>query len=203
MFNRLWIALTLAVAAAGPAAAQANPSFYLVNRSPTAISEVYATASGVASWGDDRLGHNSIPPGQSYAIRLPADGNCVYDVRVVYANGQSDERRALNTCNVDNVSFPTGRGGAGNGPQQGTNDPSFRLINRGASEVNEVYASLAGNDRWGPDRLGDDIVPPGSSAIIRLPTGQCVYDVRVVFANGNSTERRRVNLCTVTELRVP
>lgn len=203
MLERLCIAATLAVLAAGSAAAQQNPSFYLINRSQAAIREVYASAAGNASWGTDRLGNNSIPSGQSYPIRLPADGNCVYDVKVVYANGQTDERRNLNTCNVDNVSFPTGRGGSGNPAQQTTNDPSFRLVNRGGSEVNEVYASLSGNESWGRDRLGDDTVPAGSSTIIRLPSGQCLYDVRVVFANGEATERRRVNLCTITDLRVP
>jgi len=206
MLKRLWIAALLALAAAGTALAQAqNPSFNLVNRSDSAINEVYASAAGMTNWGRDRLGNTSIPAGQSYPIRLPADGNCIYDIKVVFANGQSDERRGMNTCTVDNVTFPSGRGpsaGRGNA-QPNSNDPSFRLVNGSRSKINEVYASITGDDSWGRDRLGDDTVPAGATRVIRLPTGQCVYDVRVVFANGEATEKRRLNLCTITNLRVP
>lgn len=216
MRKRLWIVaglvlagLVLAGVAAVPAVAQPNPSFYLVNRSGVAINEVYATAAGLPNWGRDRLGNANIPPGQNAAIRLPADGNCIYDIKVVFANGQADERRALDTCALDNISFPTGRGvapanppGGGSG-QQATSDPSFRLVNRGRSEVSEVFATPVGTDSWGADRLGEDTVPAGSSKVIRLPMGACLYDLRVVFADGEATERRRVNLCMTTDLRVP
>ena len=200
--RRLLVAAIAFVLAAGSALAQQNPSFNLVNRSPNVINEVYASAAGMTNWGRDRLGDNSIPAGQTYPIRLPADGNCVYDVKVVYANGQSEERRGLNTCTVDNVTFPSGRPATGSN-QGATNDPSFRLVNRGRNEINEVYASLAGVDNWGQDRLGDGTVAPGATKVIRLPAGQCVYDVRIVYANGEATERRRVNLCTITDMRVP
>jgi len=210
MLKRLLVAAMLVVAAAWPGMAQQqqqNPSFNLVNRSESPINEVYATSAGMATWGRNRLTEGGVRPGQTYPIRLPADGNCIYDIRVVYANGQSDERRALNTCTVDNVTFPSspsGRRGAGN-PAANANasDPSFRLVNRSRSKVNEVYASITGDDSWGEDRLGDDTVAPGATRVIRLPNGQCVYDVRVVFANGEATEKRRLNLCTITDLRVP
>ncbi len=212
MLKRSWIVAVLALAAglaaAPQAIAQQNPSFNLVNRAGSTINEVYATPAGLANWGRDRLANANIPPGQTHPVRLPADGNCVYDIKVVYANGQSDERRALNTCSVESVTFPSGpsgRANAGNAgnTQQATNDPSFRLVNRGRSDINEVYASAAGVDSWGRDRLGDDTVAAGATKVIRLPNGQCMYDVRVVFANGEATERRRLNLCTTTDLRVP
>jgi hypothetical protein len=108
----------------------------------------------------------------------------------------------MNTCTVDAVTFPSGRPDAG-AAQQASNDPSFRLVNRGRSDVNEVYASQAGVDNWGRDRLGDGTVAAGATKVIRLPAGPCIYDVRVVFANGEATEKRRLNLCTITDLRVP
>src|SRR3954449_3086356 len=146
MLKRFWIAALLALAGAGPSFAQQapNPSFNLVNRSNSPINEVYATSAGMANWGRDRLGNDNIQPGQSYPIRLPADGNCIYDIKVVYANGQTDERRGMNTCTVDSVTFPSGRGpsaGRGNA-QPNSNDPSFRLVNGSRSKINEVYASI-------------------------------------------------------------
>jgi hypothetical protein len=202
----LWIAAAPLLALAAPGRAQQaapNPSFYLVNHADSAIREVFATSAGLPTWGRDRLASNRIPPGQSYPIRLPADGTCIYDIKVVYANGQSEERRALNTCAVDNVVFPSSRGGGAAVGQQASTDPSFRLVNRGRSAIGEVYASLSGDDSWGQDRLGDDTVGAGATRVIRLPAGQCLYDLRVVFANGEATERHRLNLCSVTDLRVP
>lgn len=215
---------------APPALAQSdsgapNPSFTLANRGNQPISELYATATGVSNWGPDRMGRFSLPPGMTMPIRLPADGSCVYDIRVVYADGSPEERRRLNTCGVDSIAFPGARtagngqgnsqGGGGQaggnqapGPgsgrqQQASDDPSFRLVNRGRSEVRSVYASPSGDDDWGRDRLGDDTVPPGRTYIIDLPPGQCSYDVLVVFANEQKVERRRVNLCSITDFRVP
>ena len=199
--------IAVAILAAGPAFAQPpNPSFNVVNRTANAISELYASSSGQTNWGRDRLAQQRIAPGAHFAVRLPADGNCTYDIRVVYANGTSDERRNLNTCNLDNVIFPTTGGrtpAVPAGRSSIADDPSFRLVNRGRSEVNELYASLPGDGDWGEDRLGTGTVAAGASKVIRLPNGDCVYDVRIVYANGEATEKRRVNLCTITDMRVP
>lgn len=206
MLRHSGIAAAVAALLAGPAAAQApNPSFNVVNRTSSVINHVFATPAGVTAWGRDRIGGRPIAPGQTGPIRLPADGNCVYDIRVVYANGQSDERRGLNTCNVDNVIFPAsgGRNPTPTGRQQAADDPSFRLVNRGRSAINELYASADGEDNWGEDRLGEDIVAPGAARVVHLPNGQCLYDVRIVYANGEATEKRRLNLCSINDMRVP
>lgn len=107
MPRRLALAALTALAA-GPAGAQPPPnaSFYLVNRSPVAINEVYATPKGRRTWGQDRLGRHFLPQGQSFPVRLPADGTCAYDIRVVYADGKAEERRGFDPCAVDSVAFP-------------------------------------------------------------------------------------------------
>lgn len=206
MLRRFGIA---ALVAAWPAAAQVpnssapNPSFNVVNRASSVISQVYATPAGMTTWGRDRIADHPIPPGQTGPVRLPADGNCVYDIRIVYADGQSDERRNLNTCNVDNVIFPA-PGGRGAAPgRAAVDDPSFRLVNRGRNAVNELYASAEGEDNWGEDRLGDDTVAPGAARVVHLPNGRCLYDVRIVYANGEATEKRHLNLCGINDMRVP
>lgn len=216
MLRRFGTVACIAAVLIGPAAAQApsssapsssapNPSFNVVNRASGVISQVFATPAGMTTWGRDRIGGHPIPPGQTGPVRLPADGNCVYDVRIVYANGQSDERRGLNTCNVDNVVFPSpsGRHATPAGRQQATDDPSFRLVNRGRSAVNELYASANGEDDWGEDRLGEETVAPGTARVVHLPNGQCLYDVRIVYANGEATEKRGLNLCSINDMRVP
>jgi hypothetical protein len=82
-------------------------------------------------------------------------------------------------------------------------DPSFRLTNRTARAINEIYVASAGVNTWGADRLGDKTLGSGANTTIRLPAGQCVNDVRVVFDNGEATERRRVNTCSQGDLVFP
>jgi hypothetical protein len=91
---------------------------------------------------------------------------------------------------------------AGSAPAQ-TNDPSFRLTNNASVTINEIYVSSSATNSWGADRLGDRTLGSGSSYTIRLPAGQCVNDIRVVYANGQATERRRVNTCSLTDIVFP
>ncbi len=226
LFRRLAIAAVALAAATGfaPAAmAQTgDPSFNLANRSNRVIYEAYASPSSDSNWGPDRLGQNVIPAGRSFVIRLP-QGECIYDVRVVYdrQGGPAEERRNVNLCNMTELAFD-GRGQQqqqggqppqqqqqqqqqqGQAPTQGPRgNPSFNLVNQGQQPVREAYASLTTDQNWGPDRLGNDMVAPGAVYPIRLPEGDCMYDVRFVYQNGQSQERRGVNLCEVTNVILP
>ena len=220
LFRRLAIAAAAVLAMGGLVpAAQAqtgDPSFNLVNRSNRVIYEAYASPSSDSNWGQDRLGQNIVPAGRNFVIRLP-QGECIYDLRVVYdrQGGPPEERRNVNLCNLTEVVFD-GRPQQGGqqqpqqrqAPQQGQTqgargNPSFNLVNQGQQVVMEVYASLATDQNWGPDRLGNDTVAAGATFPIRLPEGDCMYDLRFVYQNGQSQERRGVNLCEVTNVTLP
>lgn len=179
-----------------------NPSFYLVNRGAQPINEAYASPATASGWGRERLGDTPVAPGGNAPVRLLANGSCVFDLRVVYADGMAEERRRVNICSLNHVVFGQARA-IPPGNRQTQNDPSFRIVNHGRIEINEVYATPAGAGNWGRDRLGEDTIEAGSYRIIQLPTGQCVYDVRIVFNDGDTTEKRRINLCTITDLPVP
>jgi hypothetical protein len=84
-----------------------------------------------------------------------------------------------------------------------TNDPSFRVTNNSSAKINESYVYSSGVNSWGPDRLGDRTLNTGGSYTIRLPAGQCVNDVRVVYGSGQASERRRVNTCSLTDMVFP
>ena len=206
--------LGLASAPMPALAQQGDPSFSLVNRSGRLIFEVYASLATDQDWGRDRLGDVALPNGRNFAIRLP-QGPCRWDLRVVYerAGGPSEEKRNINLCTVAEVVFdgrqigqaqrqqpaPQQRGAPG-GP---TGNPSFNLVNQSRVTVMEAYVSLSTEQEWGPDRLGSDTVAPGRNFAIRLPEGPCLHDVRFVYENGQSDERRGVNLCDVTNLVLP
>lgn len=83
-------------------------------------------------------------------------------------------------------------------------DPSFRLINRGQQPIAELFATPAGTRTWGTNRLDEGALAPAASRIFRLPRGgQCVYDLRVVFADRRALERKGADLCRITDLPVP
>jgi hypothetical protein len=85
-----------------------NPSFNLVNQSRVTVMEAYVSLSTEQEWGPDRLGNDTVAPGRNFAIRLP-EGPCLHDVRFVFENGQADERRGVNLCDVTNLILPLQR----------------------------------------------------------------------------------------------
>ena len=175
--------------------AQSNdPSFRVVNRGTEVVNEVYASPAGQRAWGPDRLGEQAIPPGGNFIVRLPADGNCVYDIRVVFRGGVADERRGVNTCNL--TDYVVGRAGGGAAAAAGPRgNPSFNLANQSTRPIAEFFASPSTAQGWGRDRLGEVVLPPGQYLPIRLPEGECGYDLRWVFQGGGAEERRNVNTC--------
>ena len=209
MLRRVLLAAILSLPAwAAPLRAQSgDPSFRIINNTPDIINEVYASPSTERSWGHDRLGTEVVQPGGVQIIRLPAGGNCSYDVRIVYQGGSAEERRNLNTCAM--VDLVLGGGGAQaprkSGPPQASQqegNPSFNLVNQSGRVIGEFYASPSSQENWGPDRLGDEVVRPGASFAVRLPEGECSYDLRVVWQGGQSQEWRNVNGCALTNYTV-
>ena len=196
--DRRWAILAVAwMLAAGPVSAQTatpNPSFNLVNRGPTPIKELFFTPAGASNWGRDRLEGKPIAPGASYPARRRADGSCIFDLRVVFEDGRIENRRGINTCNVDDVVF----GGA----RKAADDPSFKLVNRGDAPIAEAFATPAGSGDWGKNRLVGPL-PKMADRLIEIPKGTCSFDLRVVFEGGRKLERRRADLCRITDLPVP
>ena len=100
------VAAALALGLAGAAQAQTtDPSFRLNNRSNQTIMELYVSSSSLSNWGQDLLGANVLPPGQTFIVRLP-NGQCVNDIRIVPDGGQPIERMRINTCNLTDINYP-------------------------------------------------------------------------------------------------
>ncbi len=180
-----------------------NPSFNLLNRSSVAIRELYVTPAGDTRWGQNRLDAHPIPPGGSFAVRRRIDGNCIFDIRAVFADRRTEDRRDVNTCNLEDVAMgqPAGaRTGA-----KAADDPSFRLVNRAAQPVEELFATPAGLGNWGQNRLTSGPIPAQGSRLVAIqkqPGGSCLFDLRVVFADHTARERHRTDLCRLTDLPV-
>lgn len=183
-----------------------NPSFNLINRAPSAIRELYVTPAGDANWGRNRLVAGPIAPGSGFTVRRRTDGNCIFDIRAVYADARVEERRGVNTCATADVVFDGGaaRKGAAAPAAKAPGDPSFGLLNRGPSPLVELYFVPAGTGNWGENRLADATLPAGAERSFQPSRGDgCSYDLRVVFADHKALERRATDLCRVRHLTVP
>jgi hypothetical protein len=188
--------LALLLLLAGPALAQTNPnaSFNLVNHSEKPVKELYASSAGQTSFGTNRL-KATLAPGARFAVLLPPNGTCLYDIRVVFTDGTKQDYRAVNTCKTDDVVVASTMTKPGD-------DPSFHLINRGTLAIAELTATLPGQPR-GPSLL-DSPIAPGANRDIHLPRGTgCVFDLRLVLADKTAKEKKNANLCKLIELPFP
>jgi hypothetical protein len=201
LLGGLLLALAILIARAVPAPAAGDPSFSLVNRADAAVRALYVTPSGDPNWGEDRLaGGPPIPPGGSFPVRRRADGRCRMDIRVVFADGRSEERRGLDTCTLDAVTV----GGPEQMAPKAADDPSFRLINRGATALRAFYAIPSGGTGWGTSRLPPGGLPAGTATVVHLPRGNgCRFDLRAVFDDRRTLEQHRIDLCRITDVPVP
>jgi hypothetical protein len=193
--------LALALALAPSAHAQGgDASFTLVNRGPVPLREVFVTPAGDANWGRNRLDRAALPPGGRFEVRRRRDGNCIMDIRAVFADGRTEDRRGLNTCAVDAVAV----GEPVASVAKGSDDPSFRLVNRGSQPIAELFATPAGMTNWGQNRLVEGALPPATEKLVRIArTGNCLFDLKVVFADGKALEKHHADLCRITDLPVP
>ena len=180
-----------------------NPSFNLVNHGASPVRELYVTPAGDARWGANRLAGGTIAAGAIYPVRRREDGNCLFDIRAVFADGHTEDRRGLNTCTVDDVAVGRGADPAST-TRKAANDPSFRLVNRGQRPIVEAYVTPAGTGRWGENQLGSTPLVPSTDRILHIqPQSPCLFDLRVVFADRKALERHHTDLCKLTDLPVP
>lgn len=81
----------------------------------------------------------------------------------------------------------------------------INITNNGNVTIREFYMTDVDTQGWGDDRLGDRVVESGQTVRV-VPTqrqrarGYCQFDMRIVFANDRTWERRGVNLCQASEL---
>ncbi len=185
-----------------------NPSFNLLNRSSSAIRELYVTPAGDERWGRNRL-TRPVPAGASFPVRRRIDGNCIFDIRVVYADGRKQDRRGVDSCKTEDVAIgttvETSVAGASKAGASGkaNDDPSFRLVNHGGQSIAELYATPSGLGHWGENRLATPLAPGAEQSVHVDRQSSCLFDVKVVLADHKAREKHNTNLCRINDLPVP
>ena len=99
-------AASLSVLLSGAAQAQGRQDFTLINRTGYQIDQVYVSSSRESSWGRDVLGQGVLVANASVNITFPQKSSeCLWDMRVVYNDGDQSEWRQLNLCRISRVTL--------------------------------------------------------------------------------------------------
>jgi hypothetical protein len=88
------------------------------------------------------------------------------------------------------------------GSAQAQSRLDFTLVNRTGYQINEVYAGPVSSSSWGRDIMGQEVLPNGRSLNIRFnrSASTCNWDLKVVYDDGDETEWRNVNLCSISRV---
>lgn len=108
MLTKFAAAAAAALMLAAPAGvlAQARQAFTLHNKTGYTISEVYVSPSATADWEEDVLGWDVLTHGQRVEIDFErGEKACVWDLKVVYDDGEEAEWDGFNLCEVSTVAI--------------------------------------------------------------------------------------------------
>jgi len=82
---------------------------------------------------------------------------------------------------------------------QTTEAVNFTLNNTTGNTLVTLQISESGNNSWGEDILGVEMLAGGESADVTIDDdlADCEYDVRATFDDGSVLDERGVNMCTI------
>jgi hypothetical protein len=215
-------ASAMAVTRRPPPSRETLVLFDLVNRTSQPVRELFAVPAGEKAsgdkgrgdkprgdkaWGRERLdGKAGVPAGGRYAVRRHSDSGCVYDLRVVFADGRIEDRRGVDICASHDVVLGEPARSTAIDPISGkpADDPSFKLFNRAAIPITELFAVPSGVTDWGRNRLSDGPLPPDGKFLVSLPAdGNCFYDLRAVFSDNQAKIQKHTDLCRFADVPLP
>ncbi|UFN51254.1 Tat pathway signal protein [Roseomonas sp. OT10] len=76
----------------------------------------------------------------------------------------------------------------------------FWLQNNSGQAIQSAYVSPSRLSNWGPDILGQGVLPNGQQVWVTPNFGDCVLDVRVRYASGQEETRMGLNACNISRI---
>jgi hypothetical protein len=73
--------------------------------------------------------------------------------------------------------------------------------NVSSQAIYNLYASPVTAKTWEEDLLGQGTIPAGGNKTANIDNGtnECMYDLKVIMANGKAFEHRQVNVCAAAK----
>lgn len=179
-------------------------SVMVVNRGtkPLLVLQVAAVTAG--SWGPDRLGSGSLPPGGRGILRLGSSAGCLHDLRATFAHGGELTRFNLDICASPEVTL-TDEDLATPLPPTREGLILYRITNRSGRPVVALHASPAGGAQRS-DMLGAWVMAETMHYTGRAPAlASCRFDLRSAFSlrPQDATIVEGLDLCQSREVSLP
>lgn len=187
-------------AANAVAQGQRAPEIVVQNRTRATLQNLFLVALSETSWGEDRLGADTVSAGNRYTVTLEA-GQCRYDMRAVYANGGEETRFDINLCRNREIVLTPQSQARGSAAPPRRSDVAFYIVRNRTGQtipsLNVVGVDADASET--EDVLGASILDNGQSFTGRVErSSECRYNVT---AGGTpDLQREDVNLCTVREI---
>jgi hypothetical protein len=93
---------------------------------------------------------------------------------------------------------------AATGPPVSAFERQLELTNNTRMAIVEIYIARFGTEQWERDLLGDDMLFPAQSLIVRVDDGQgyCRFNFKTVFDDGTTLIRRNIDICGVERFAI-
>ncbi|WP_170181965.1 S1C family serine protease [Phreatobacter stygius] len=181
-----------------PAARSPEVTFH--NRSDTVMQNLFVTPTDEASWGEDRLGSDTVNAGRRHRFRLSTAQQCRFDVRAVYSEGREETRFGVDLCQRPEVSLDGRTETTAQDLQRAGPVALFVVRNRTGNTLQTLkLTSPSGDDS--DDILGAAVLADGASYTGRFVRQDgCTYDLTATFEERDEQTIPRRNLCTTREV---
>jgi hypothetical protein len=84
-----------------------------MNVAADTISRLYVARVDDGVGREDWLGNAQITPGNAVLLRPPAGEGCLFNIRVVYVGGRTEDRPGVDLCAAPDLRFEGGKGTGG------------------------------------------------------------------------------------------
>jgi hypothetical protein len=92
------------------------PAARMLNLAGETITRLFVARAQDGVGREDWLGQAQITPGNAVLLRAPAGQGCLFNIRVVYVGGRTEDRPGVDLCAAPELRFE-GSKGAGSSPR--------------------------------------------------------------------------------------
>ena len=156
---------------------------------------LFVSHSESDSWGDDMLGDEILPDGETYRVFLSNQSSSIFDIQAKNEDGERFTYMGVDVETTDITVHPedidpdsirnfigevtlNGPGGDFDGYVDVTNDTGFNGLSLYIKQDSKT---------WGPDLMGDENLPEGSSFKIYIRNyPHSVFDIRMTDEDGDT-----------------
>ncbi|WP_244457038.1 toll/interleukin-1 receptor domain-containing protein [Roseomonas fluvialis] len=90
-----------------------QPAARVLNVASETITQVFVARLDEGVGREDWLGQAQLTPGNAVLLRAPAGQGCLFNIRVVYVGGRTEDRPGVDLCAAPDLRFEGSKGAAG------------------------------------------------------------------------------------------